>query len=107
MPELARRRKRLSKTRQLLARAEELRIEFAEADLAIAMTFVRLARSHLQASERERAARLLRDAQHAADTVGKILRKLPDEIANGMSGKLSALVNAIDETRKVMQNSCI
>ena len=93
-------RRRRSNVEQLKAKAEKLRLEFAETDLAVAMTFVRLARFYFQVNHPERAMKLLWDARHAAYTVEKIVSRLSGEIAKTFIGKLTALIEAIDEARK-------
>ena len=94
------RRNERSKTEQLKAKATRLRVDFAQTDLATAMTFVRLARFYIRTEQPERATKLLREAQHAASTIDRIVAKLSGEVAKTLKEKLALLADAIDEAKE-------
>lgn len=88
---------------RLKARAQELRIQFANADLDMAMTFLRLARTALETGGPEHATELLAKAQRAADTVAEIVQKLPHGSADDLWNKLATLVAAIAKAKRTGQ----
>jgi hypothetical protein len=89
-----------AKAARLKAQARKLRLDFARADLDTAFTFLGLARFEFQKGATDDAARLLGKAQRAADTIADIIAVLPESDADGLREKLSALLNAIGETKK-------
>ncbi len=99
----ARKRKHVNEhaavTERLRAKSDQLRIEFAAADLDAATTFINLARLDFRSGECEHAARLLKNAERASEVVEGLLKKVPDHAALALRSKLEALNQAINQVK--------
>lgn len=87
------------KTNRLRQESERLRIEFANADLDIAMTFVQLARMDFETGESENAVRLLSRAERAADQIAGMLDPVTGDAAEVIRARLGTLISAIGEVK--------
>ena len=91
----------LPQQRKLSEELLQLHVEFADADIDIALTFLSLARFDFETREYEHAARLLMNARRASETVTGMLTRLPGEHANRIRARLVKLQAAIGETARL------
>lgn len=90
---------------QLRAKAQKLGIEFANADLDAAHTFLDLARLDFQSGESEHASRLLKNAEHAAEVVESIIKRFPENALPELQRRLEALNKAIGQVKALAEAS--
>lgn len=91
--------RQVAKGKQLKGDAERLRIQFIDADLNMAMTFVQLASHNFKTGEPENGIRLIFQAQHAADKVAELLEKVSDDAP--LRARLETLRTSIAEAKKI------
>ena len=87
---------------QLRAEAERLRIQFVDADLGIAMTFLRIASTACHNGETDEANRLIARAEHASHKVAEFLDRISEGPAGPLREKLATLDAAIAEAKKAL-----
>jgi predicted transposase YbfD/YdcC len=105
MPKPVPHRRQHTLTEKLVSDSKRLRKEFAETDLDVANTFVRLASLDLQYGECEHAERLLDRAEEAANTVLKLIERLPENSARAIRVRHEELVRAISQVRKTSSSA--
>jgi hypothetical protein len=92
-------RKPASESEQLRGRSEKLREDFANVDLDTARTFLDLARLDFESGEVEHATRLLENAEKAAQVVGDLIKRFPENAVPALRSRLEALNKAISEVK--------
>jgi hypothetical protein len=89
-----------AETGRLRAEFERARIDFVDADLEAAKTFLDLARLDFSTGETEHASRLLQSAERATEVVKGMMEQFPEGALPARQNKLEALNKAISEFKR-------
>ena len=83
---------------ELHTEAERLRVDFLNADLDIAFTFLKLARRELEYGDCHHFDDLMKRTCQAIDTVERLMTKLPAGQAGAVQKRLKGLRSALRKT---------
>lgn len=86
-------------TEQLRAKLEKARIDFINADLDAANTFIELAGFEFRSGDSEHGSRLVGHAERAAQVIKGLIEQLPDGQVPPLRSRLQALNQAIDAVK--------